>query len=225
MAPKKPDVPVPLTRLIRGCVDVHFRSGHVANLKVTLHGAQSLRLQVEEVQGGESIDGLESHAGWIAARSEEVVLTEWTPEPDYGWHDTAPDDRERLLGLGMKHGVLGALADLWADRGGKPAYSITAVSALFGLATKAVVTRKEWDRIAEMVEGDDGAAFLATALGTLTTFAVPDDLIDDGAEPEAAPAAAETSPEDPGDAAPDKTGSAASERHAEDGGKAEPHEG
>lgn len=125
----------------------------------------------------------------------------------------------------MKHGVLGALADLWADRGGKPAYSIAAVSALFGLASEDVVTRKEWDRIAEMLEGDDGAAFLATALSSLSTHAVPDDLVDDGADPETAPDDAESSPEDHGEAEPGEVASDASEPGPSNRGEAEPRDG
>lgn len=222
MAPLKPDTPVPLTRWIRGSVQVHFRSGHVANLKVSLHGAQSLRLQVDEVQGGESIDGLNSHGGWIAARSEEVILTEWTPDADYGWRDTAPSDRDRMRGLGMKYGVLAALADLWADRAGKPAYSINAVSALFGLATKSVVTREEWDRIAEMLEGDGGAALIATALSTVAAHAVPDDLVDDSLEPESAPGDTTPRPEGPGE---DEPAVAAPEADGEHGTDADSHDG
>lgn len=198
MAPRNRDTPIPLTRWIRGRVRVHFRSGHVASLDVSLQGAHSIRLQVDEAQGGEDIDGLESHQGWIAARSEEIVLTEWTPDPEYGWPDTAPENRDRMRDLGMKHGILGALAELWANRDGTPAYSINAVSALFGLATKdAVVTRKEWDRIAGMVEGKDGAAFVANALHSTTTPGIREDLVDDTLDPDLPSGDAASRPERP----------------------------
>lgn len=191
--------PIPLTRWIHGRVHVHFRSGHVAELRVSLHGAHSVRLQVEEKQGGESIDGLRSHEGWIAMRDEEVVLTEWTPDPDYGWGDTSPEHRDRLRSLGMDHGILCALADLWEDRSVSPTYSIAAMSTLFSLATsRAAMTRGEWGRVARLVEGADGAKVVASVWDEDSRPDVPSHLVKDEAEAAAA-AGADANPTDAAD--------------------------
>jgi hypothetical protein len=149
-----------------------------------------VRLQADDKQGGESIDGLRSHEGWIAMRDEEVVLTEWTPDPDYGWGDTLPEHRDRLSALGMRCGILCALAELWKDRSVSPTYSIAAMSALFSLATnREGMTRDEWDRIARLVEGDEGAKVVASVWEkTMATGTdVPSRSVDDAAEPEPEP--------------------------------------
>lgn len=120
--------PVPLEEWILGRVHVHFRGGHVAELRMSLRGAHSVRLQSDDKQGGDRIDGVASHNGWVAVKFDEVVLAEWTPDPDYGWRDTSTTDRRELLQrLKMNRGILGALADLWEEREGRPAYSIAAI--------------------------------------------------------------------------------------------------
>jgi hypothetical protein len=157
--PRDPDHPITLTRWIDGMFRVHFRSGHIAEMSMSLHAAHSLRKQLDDKQGADAIGGLHAHTGWLWARHEEVVLTEWTPSVDYGWPDTADEERPILDALGMPHGILPALAELWREKHRhKAAYSINAVAALHTIATKEPdVTRDVWDRMAEMLEGEKGA--------------------------------------------------------------------
>jgi hypothetical protein len=157
--PRNPDRPISLTQWIHGRVRVHFRSGHIADLPMSLRTAHSLRKQLEDKQGADSIGGLHAHSGWLWARHDEVVLTEWEPAVDYGWRDISVEERPRLEALAMPHGVLSALAELWESKHRhRAAYSINAIAALHTIATKeANVTRGVWDRMAEMLEGEKGA--------------------------------------------------------------------
>lgn len=157
--PRDPNQPIALTRWIDGILHVHFRSGHITELSMSLHAAHSLRRQLDDKQGDDAIGGLHAHAGWLWARHEEVILTEWTPRVDYGWPDTADEERPNLDALGMPHGILPALAELCAAKHRhKAVYSINAVAALHTIATKEPnITRDVWDRMAEMLEGKKGA--------------------------------------------------------------------
>lgn len=206
--------PIPLTEWIRGQVHVHFRSGHVAVLQTSLHSAHSIRMQAEDSEGGEAIDGLESHDGWVAVRSDEVVLTEWTPSPDYGWRGTSPSDRRRLRSLAMSHGILCALADLWAGPGQKPSYSIASVATLFRLATSRGVSREEWDQVAVIVQGEDGARLVESLWDGYEGTGVPQGLLVDLTETYS------TSSDDtgdlPGDGSPRAAGDRPDEGSAED---------
>lgn len=162
---RSPDELIPLARWIRGRLDVHFRSGHVAHLDMSLESAQALRLQINDQRGADAIDGLESHEGWLALRGEEVVLTEWTPAPDYGWPEAAPEERAGLKAAGMRHGVLHALALMWAkdpprESGREVAYSLDTIATLYRLAADGMVNREGWDRAARRCEGEAGTRML-----------------------------------------------------------------
>lgn len=192
--PRSSDEVIPLARWIRGRLDVHFRSGHIAHLRTSLEGAQALRLQISGERGADAIDGLESHEGWLALKAEEVVLTEWTPAPDYGWPEAAPEERAGLKAVGMPHGVLHALALLWANdprRGAGPevAYSVNTIATLYRLAADGTVNREEWDRAARRCEGAAGARMLTHLTQALDDTAEPDETGGDTAvsEPAAAP--------------------------------------
>lgn len=183
---------IPLTRWIHGRVRMHFRGGHVADVPLTLEAAHSLRKQIENKQGAETIDGLEAHFGWVDWKGEEVVMTEWDPLPDYGWPSDTLEDRQRLTELGMHHGVLQALAQLWAELGHHNAtYSGSAVAALHRLATRETVSREEWNKAAKSVEGKTGAELLRS-LGPHDPTSPPTPptepgrtiVADDAAEPE-----------------------------------------
>ncbi|GAA1439364.1 hypothetical protein GCM10009641_46910 [Mycobacterium cookii] len=178
--PRSLDELIPLARWIRGSLDVHFRSGHVAHLDMSLESAQALRLQIQKQRGADAIGGLEAHEGWLALKGEEVVLTEWTPAPDYGWPEAAPEERAGLKAAGMRHGVLHALALLWADDPPrKPdrevAYSVNAIATLYRLAADGMVNREEWDRAARRCEGEAGARMLAHLTSALDDTTEPED--------------------------------------------------
>jgi len=152
---------IPLRRWIHGRLRIHFRNGHIAELEMSLEAAESLRKQIDDKQGAESIYGLHAHDGWVSAKGEEVVMTEWEPAFDYGWPNATADERAAMKALGMRRGVLHALATLWADRGRHDVgYSATAVATLHSLTTSGSLTRAQWDQLAEMVEGEDGVRLL-----------------------------------------------------------------
>lgn len=168
--PRDPDKPVLLTRWIQGEARLHFRGGHIATVPLSLRDAHSLRRQVEDKQGAESTGGLNAHSGWVWIRNNEVLMVEWIPAVDYGWPSNTLEDRARLEALGMRHGVIQALSELWgtkrrhkaaADRAvttSTASYSVNAVAALHSIATSDLeVTRELWDRMAKKLEGVEGA--------------------------------------------------------------------
>lgn len=195
--PRDPNEPIPLTQWIEGRMRVHFSGGHIADLSMSLHGAHSLRRQIEDKQGADAIGGLHAHSGWVWARDDEVVMAEWVPTADYGWPDLTMEDRVRLDGLALQSGVLQATTDIWArKRRHKAAYSVHAMSVLHAIAVREPgLTRAQWEEMAELLEGAEGAAVAEDAWRRLVEPAEPpphdvrDEHIADEQDPEGGPVA------------------------------------
>lgn len=150
--------PIPIGKLVRGTLTLHF-AGATVERRMTLAEARTINEMNDDERTGDQLTW--SDLRWFQFASEKVLACDFNPDEDLGYGLTS-DDRAALSKNGHPHGILRTLVDHWRTRGTEPSYSPLAVVQLSRFAIEGT-SGDDFTQLIEALEGNAGRDLLQDA--------------------------------------------------------------